>query len=129
MDPQDQRNFIIAIVLMLVFVFGYQTFVLQPQEEARLEAQEQAEAEREAAVPQAGDTIEQVAAAESVEEALNANARVTLDADRVDGSIRLRGAILDDLQLKDHYTTVERVNELRLLRPTNFDHGYFASWY
>ncbi|MCH2457600.1 MAG: membrane protein insertase YidC [Henriciella sp.] len=129
MDPQDQRNFIIAIVLMLVFVFGYQTFVLQPEEEARLEAQEQAEAERETGVPQAGDTIEPVAAAESVEDALSANTRLTLDAARVDGSIRLRGAILDDLQLKDHYTTVERVNELRLLRPTNFDHGYFASWY
>ena len=26
MDPQDQRNFIIAMALMIVFVFGYQFF-------------------------------------------------------------------------------------------------------
>ena len=31
MDPQDQRNFIIAMALMIVFVFGYQFFVLEPQ--------------------------------------------------------------------------------------------------
>jgi len=130
MDPQDQRNFIIAMVLMIAFVFGYQTFVVQPQQEAREEAQQQAEAERETGVPQAGDTGEQtIPSAESVEEALSANARITMDAARVDGSVRLRGAILDDLKLKDHFTTVERVNELRLLRPTNYQHGYFASWY
>lgn len=130
MDPQDQRNFIIAMVLMIAFVFGYQTFVVQPQQEARNEAQQQAEAEQEATVPQAGDTGEQnISAAESVDEALSSNSRITLDADRVDGSVRLRGAILDDLQLKDHFTTVEKINELRLLRPTNFDYGYFASWY
>ena len=130
MDPQDQRNFIIAMVLMIAFVFGYQTFVVQPQQEARNEAQQQAEAEQEATVPQAGDTGEQnISTAESVGEALSSNSRITLDADRVDGSVRLRGAILDDLQLKDHFTTVEKINELRLLRPTNFDYGYFASWY
>ena len=56
MDPQDQRNFIIAMVLMIAFVFGYQAFVVQPQQERRMEAQQQAEAEKAAGVPQAGET-------------------------------------------------------------------------
>jgi YidC/Oxa1 family membrane protein insertase len=130
MDPQDQRNFIIAMVLMIAFVFGYQAFVVQPEQERRLEAQEQAEAAEEAGVPQAADPAEpEMRAASSVDEALGANSRLGLDASRVDGSVRLRGAILDDLNLKDHFTTVERVNELRLLRPTNFENGYYASWY
>ena len=130
MDPQDQRNFIIAMVLMIAFVFGYQAFVVNPEQEKRLEAQEQAEQQRAEAGPaeidqgQSGVTI-----APSVEEALEANQRVSFDAARVDGSIRMTGAILDDLQLKDHYTTVERVNELRLLRPTNAEFGYYAGWY
>ena len=130
MDPQDQRNFIIAMVLMIAFVFGYQAFVVQPQQESRLEAQKQAEAAQEAGVPQAGAPVEiEAPSAETVEDALNANQRLTMDAARVDGSVRLRGSILDDLKLKDHFTTVERINELRLLRPANFDNGYYASWY
>ena len=40
MDPQDQRNFIIAMVLMIAFVFGYQALVVQPQQEKRQAAQE-----------------------------------------------------------------------------------------
>ncbi|WP_370235500.1 MULTISPECIES: membrane protein insertase YidC [Henriciella] len=130
MDPQDQRNFIIAMVLMIAFVFGYQALVINPQQEQRRAAQEAAEAQQELSTPETSEAIEAPPAiATTVEEALSANQRVNFDADRVDGSIRLTGAILDDLQLKDHYTTVERVNELRLLRPTNAEYGYYASWY
>ncbi|MGB3625177.1 MAG: membrane protein insertase YidC [Henriciella sp.] len=130
MDPQDQRNFIIAMVLMIAFVFGYQALVINPEQQERFEAQEAAEAQREIAEPQTVQPAETpTAIAETVEDALSANQRLSFDAERVDGSIRLTGAILDDLQLKDHYTTVERVNELRMLRPTNAPHGYYASWY
>ena len=107
MDPQDQRNFIIAMVLMIAFVFGYQALVVNPEQQQRLEAQEQAEAQQQAETP---DTVEAgsptVAIAPSVDQALAANQRLAFDAARVDGSIRLTGAILDDLNLKDHFTTV-----------------------
>ncbi|WP_300379934.1 membrane protein insertase YidC [Henriciella sp.] len=130
MDPQDQRNFIIAMVLMIAFVFGYQALVVSPEQEERREAQEQAEQQQEIAGPNATQESQQsVTIAPSVDEALQTNQRVEFDAARVDGSIRLTGAILDDLQLKDHFTTVERVNELRLLRPTNAEYGYYAGWY
>ncbi|MEQ9315660.1 MAG: membrane protein insertase YidC [Henriciella sp.] len=130
MDPQDQRNFIIAMVLMIAFVFGYQALVINPQQQKRLEAQEAAEAQRALEEPQTVEPAETPpAVAETVEEALTTSQRLAFDGDRVDGSIRLTGAILDDLNLKDHYTTVERINELRLLRPVNAAHGFYASWY
>jgi len=133
MDPQDQRNFIIAMVLMIAFVFGYQALVVQPQQEKRQAAQELAEQQQQAAGVDTSASVEggqpTVEIAPSVEEALQANQRLTIDAERVDGSIRLTGGILDDLRLKDHYTTVEKINELRLLRPTNAEHGYYAGWY
>ena len=44
MDPQDQRNFIIAMALMIVFVFGYQAFVLDPAAKRANEAREAAAA-------------------------------------------------------------------------------------
>ncbi|GAB5454594.1 MAG: membrane protein insertase YidC [Henriciella sp.] len=129
MEPQDQRNFIIAMALMIVFVFAYQFFVLEPQAKRANEAREAAQAEAgletpvEAATP---EPLEEVI--KSVDEALVETARVGFDANRVDGSINLSGAVIDDLNLKDHYRTVERTEELRLLRPANAPSGYTVGW-
>lgn len=139
MDPQDQRNFIIAMALMIVFVFGYQAFVLDP-------AAKRAAAERDAAAAEAGitDTVDSTtpssdvvveaapAVPESIEAALDGTERITFDMNRVDGSILLKTSEIDDLNLKDHYKTVAREEELRLLRPrTTLEgktSGYSATW-
>ena len=139
MDPQDQRNFIIAMALMIVFVFGYQFFVLDP-------AAKRAEEQRAAAADAAGvtdaldattpgtDIVVDAAptAPATIEAALSGEQRITFDANRVDGSILLKTSEIDDLNLKDHYKTVERAEELRLLRPrTTLEgktSGYSATW-
>ncbi|MEO1304300.1 MAG: membrane protein insertase YidC [Pseudomonadota bacterium] len=127
MDPQDQRNFIIAMALMIVFVFGYQFFVLEPQAKRANEAREAAQAEAELEAPlEVGEPLEEVIT--TVEDALVETDRVTFDADRVDGSINLTGAVIDDLNLKDHFRTVEKSEELRLLRPANAPSGYTVGW-
>ncbi len=129
MDPQDQRNFIIAMALMIVFVFGYQFFVLEPQAKRANEAREAAIAENggvDAPVEVPDTPLEDVVV--TVDEALVESSRVTFDAARVDGSINLTGAVIDDLNLKDHYKTVEREEELRLLRPENTPNGYTVGW-
>lgn len=130
MEPQDQRNFIIAMALMIVFVFGYQFFVLEPQAKRANEAREAAKAEAgiETSV-EAGDIaqpLEEVVV--SVDEALTETSRITFDAARVDGSINLSGAVIDDLNLKDHYRTIAKAEELRLLRPANAPSGYTVGW-
>ena len=51
MDPQDQRNFIIAMVLMVAFVFLYQTVVINPEQNARRAAEEAARIEAAQALP------------------------------------------------------------------------------
>lgn len=129
MDPQDQRNFIIAMALMIVFVFGYQFFVLEPQAQRANEAREAAQAEAGVETPVLGETAEPLAPViKTVDEALTETSRVTFDATRVDGSINLTGAVIDDLNLKDHFRTVEKTEELRLLRPANAPSGYTAGW-
>ena len=100
MDPQDQRNFIIAMALMIVFVFGYQFFVLEPQAKRANEAREAAQAEAGLETPVEAATpapLEDVI--KSVDEALVETSRVGFDANRVDGSINLSGAVIDDLNL------------------------------
>ncbi len=139
MDPQDQRNFIIAMALMIVFVFGYQAFVLDPAAERAAEQREAAAAEAgitetvDPALP-ATDVVAETTPSvpESIEAALTGTERVSFDMSRVDGSFLLKTAEIDDLNLKDHYKTVEREEELRLMRPrTTLEgktSGYSATW-
>ncbi len=132
MEKQDQRNFIIAMVLMFGFLFGYQKMVLEPQ--AKLQkAQQEASAELEAgdtsAVPGLENTSAATAKKLDIDKALEVDARVQFDGPMVDGSIRLKGARLDDLSLHNYYKTVERKEEVRLFRPDNAEYGYHATYY
>ena len=63
MDPQDQRNFIIAMALMIVFVFGYQFFVLDPAAERANEQREAAQALQESVAETPVAELEGVTAA------------------------------------------------------------------
>lgn len=125
MPQEDQRNFLIAMVLMIGVIWGYQEFVIAPEQEARRAAQEAARSQTE-------NTSERIdrgpTLVASVEEALRDDERITFDGPGIDGSIRVKGARIDDLKLKRHFLTTERVNELRLFRPENSKNGYYASF-
>ncbi len=127
MEKEDQRNFLLAMVAMIAFVFLYEVFVNAPAKR-RYEA---AQAARVAA--QQADLTETGTAAQArplpVAEAIAASPRVRFDAGAVDGSLQLAGARLDDLSLKDHYLTVERAQEVRLLRPESAEYGFFATYF
>ena len=125
MPQEDQRNFIIAMVLMIGVIWGYQEFVIAPDQEARRAAQEAArsQVEDKSQGINLGPTL-----AVSVEEALKEDQRISFDGRGIDGSIRVKGARIDDLKLKRHFLTTERVNELRLFRPENSKNGYYASF-
>ncbi|MEM8616400.1 MAG: membrane protein insertase YidC, partial [Pseudomonadota bacterium] len=136
MEPNDQRNFIIAIILMVVLIFAYQVFYLEPAAKAANEAREQALAEQRAVAEVETETVEtperNVPEATSVNEALIRTARIPFNVQRVDGSLSLSGHLLDDLNLKDHYRTIAKIEELRLLRPKvvkdGETSGYSADW-
>ncbi len=127
--PDQTRNLILAMILMMGFLFAYQTFVIAPQEEARRQAQQEAAQQQQEAG--ATGTVDDPAApviAASVEEALSGDQRIAFDGPGVDGSINLTGARLDDLKLRRHFVTVEDEEELRLLRPENSANGYYATY-
>lgn len=125
MEQQDQRNFIIFMVVALAFLLGYQALVLEPDARQRRKAEEQARVEREVQA----EIAPPVERAASIPEALARDARISFDGPSVDGSIRLQGAVIDDLGLKDHYETVDRESEVRLFRPEASENGYYASWF
>jgi YidC/Oxa1 family membrane protein insertase len=138
----DNRNVILAIVLSVIVLFGWQFFVAGPQMEraqrqAQLEAQLQAEADAGLATPtvNADGTVApaEVAVDPSApkvfttrEEAIAGTPRVAIDTAELLGSISLTGARLDDLKLKEYRETVEPESPIiTLLSPAGLVGGYF----
>jgi YidC/Oxa1 family membrane protein insertase len=127
MEKEDQRNFLLAMVLMIALVLGYQKFFVDPAQKKYEAEQAAIEAETQAQTADTGvPAIDQL---KPVEEALADNPRIDFEGAGVDGSIRLAGARIDDVSLHDYYLTVEKKQEVRLFRPENSEYGYFATYY
>jgi YidC/Oxa1 family membrane protein insertase len=133
MEQNDQRNVLLAIVLMLGVLFLWQIFLVEPQARARQEAARRAQAEQAAttnpetpAVALAPRPRDEVVAEDQA-----AGLRAPLDAPAMDGSISLRGARIDDVALKNFYETVQdkeeqdRSREVQLFEPD----GSLATFY
>ncbi|BCP56207.1 membrane protein insertase YidC [Kaistia sp. 32K] len=143
----DNRNLILAVVLSVAVVFGWQYFVAGPKLEqthqAALTQQQQqqaghdASAAANAAAPGATATpgapgTPAVAAPGTLltrAEALLTSPRVAIDTPSVTGSINLKGGRLDDLHLDGFRETVNPNSPtIILLSPSNAPDGYFGEF-
>jgi len=150
MQNFDQKNLILAIVIAIAMVLGFEFLYNQPRV-----AQQRAEAERRAASEQvaapAGTTLP-VPGAPGVSvgsppvpgstaagllaqanpdrnAVLAREARVTIDTPVAAGSISLKGARIDDLRLTKYRETVERDSpSVVLLSPQGATEPYFAEF-
>lgn len=147
MQSENNRNMILAIVLSLAVLFGWQFFVAGPQLE---QAQKRAQIEQEqaAAAANAGLATPEAAAGATAaggnaattpaatangdqtfatrDAAIAASPRVTIDTPSLAGSINLRGARIDDVELKQYRETVEKDSPIvSLLVPAGAPGGYY----
>ncbi|WP_321397100.1 membrane protein insertase YidC [Emcibacter sp.] len=137
---QDNKNFILAIVLTMAILLGYEFFISKPQKEAAEKArQEQLLAQKaadNASVPQmsAPGTIPGMDAPvikdtpQDRKEQLATTPRIPIVSPRVHGSISLRGGRLDDLTLRDYHVEVDGKEEVVLLSPAGSGKGYYAEF-
>jgi YidC/Oxa1 family membrane protein insertase len=138
---ENNRNIILAVVLSMVVLFGWQFFVagpqLQRQQEQAQIAAEQAEAEAALATPTTGTTTaagtpgavaaDGTAVYADRAAAIAATSRVVIDTEDLHGSINLTGARLDDLELKQYRETVDPTSPIiTLLTPSGAPNSYFA---
>jgi YidC/Oxa1 family membrane protein insertase len=135
---ENNRNIILAIVLSMVVLFGWQFFVAGPQmeraqQQAQLAAEQQAAADPglatpttqgEAATPAATTGTQSFATREA---AIAATQRVSIETEDLSGSINLTGALIDDLHLKQYHETVDENSPIiTLLTPSGVPNAYFA---
>jgi YidC/Oxa1 family membrane protein insertase len=136
----DNRNVILAVVLSMLVLFGWQFFVAGPQleraqQQAEIAAQQQAE-QQSLAVPTTGaegavaaNTNQPLASQTFAdrESAIAASSRVQIDTADISGSINLTGARIDDLQLKHYRETAEPDSPvITLLSPSGAPSGYYV---
>ena len=155
----DQRNLILAIVLSVSILLGFQVFIEGPrigEQRALQEAQKAQEAAQTinpaipgqvvapipgqqsivptpgAVPPGAGAPVAgQPAAARSISRAaiVSAEPRIKITTDRVIGSIRLKGGLIDDLTLLNYRQTLEKDSEnIVMLSPLGTENPYYAQF-
>ncbi|UYQ71804.1 membrane protein insertase YidC [Pelagibacterium flavum] len=136
---ENNRNMILAVVLSMLVLFGWQFFIAGPQldqaqRQAELSAQQElAQDSADLAAPSAdgvagaapsADTGTQVFATR--EDALAASDRVAIETDALSGSINLTGARIDDLHLLRYNETPDPDSPtITLLSPVGSDVPYY----
>ena len=136
----DNRNLILALVLSVVVLVGWQYFFAMPEiEKARqkqtIEQQAAAPAPKSdtatpaGSAPAAAPPVDGAVGALTREAALAQSPRVPIATQRVTGSINLKGGRIDDLRLNDFHETVDKTSPtIVLLSPTAGPDGYFAEF-
>jgi len=121
-NPQDETNKLILALLLTMGILVVSSFLLPsppmtppPSEEARQ-------------TPQVSEELAPTRPAVqlSAEDVLKRAPRVRIQTPRLEGSINLQGARVDDLVLLDYHQTVEGDNPVRLLSPANTTNPFFG---
>jgi YidC/Oxa1 family membrane protein insertase len=153
----EQRNLLIAVIVSVAILLGWQFLYEQPrieQEMASREAQQQAAEQRPPTAPPAasgqvpapdvqvpGSPIPDIQTPDTMATApgvlgppdrgalLRRDQRVRISSNRLHGSIRLEGGQFDDLTLADYHVEPDpRTPEITLLSPTGLERPYFAQF-
>jgi len=149
----EHKNTILAIVLSLLVVVGWQYFVGYPQmqrqqQEAKLKQQEQTQVQPGASqptaaqpgaaqpgtpeapgVPNAGAPAAQTQAAASREAVISATPRIAIVTPRLGGSIDRKGGRIDDLTLTQYRETIDPDSPpIVLYSPSGAPDAYYAEF-
>jgi YidC/Oxa1 family membrane protein insertase len=137
---ENNRNFILAIVLSIGVLFAWQYYFVpkHPAPATQTAEQQQTEQQTEQGPPQppGGGEVQSGGAPQpgpsaaptmTREEALAQSPRIAIETPSLIGSIALKGGRIDDLTLKDYRETVEPTSPLVvLLSPAGGPHAYYA---
>jgi YidC/Oxa1 family membrane protein insertase len=133
----DNKNFILAIVLSMAIIFGWQYFYAKPHadrlaQQAQQTTQVEGQQPATPSAPASGATSGQVPGTAGAgvvprAEALAASPRVPIETDYVNGSINLKGAQIDDLHLLRYRETIDPESPtITLLSPAGTEGATFA---
>ncbi len=121
MHPDDKRNLLIFMVLAVVVYFAYDHFILQPKV-AAMRAQQEQKAQDVAQF----DLINPPVAERPRAEILADRPRLSIETEKLAGTIDLKGARIDDISLRQHFVTKEREKSITVMSPAGSPHPRYA---
>ncbi len=143
MMKEDNRNLLLAIVMSVVVLLGWQFFYGVPQMEKQKQIAQQNQQTQTQSAPgasgstpapgqPAGSAAPGAAAAQAVgtrEQALAASPRIRIDTPKISGSLSLTGARIDDVSLKAYRETVDpKSPNIILLSPAGGPNAYYSDF-
>lgn len=134
--PEEMRNLMIALALSTLIILSWQYFYEMPrrQQQAAREEKQTVALQTEASlfpVPQTAPAELSNTKPLPTTEALAQSPRLSIRSSELTGSLRLVGARLDDLTLRNYREQVEKGSpSITMLAPSTTSSGYFAevSW-
>jgi YidC/Oxa1 family membrane protein insertase len=138
----DHKNTILAFVLSLIVVVGWEYFFAKPEMEKQAQQQEQTQPNAVqpntaqpatpppgAAAPTAPNAPSAQPATQTRAAVIGASPRVTIDTPRLHGSIDLKGGRIDDLSLEQYRETTDPNSPaIVLLSPSGAPDAYYAEF-
>ena len=126
---KEQGNLLLAIVLSLLILLGFQYFFESPKMEKEVEKKKQLKQTEDSLKNNLANLEDEVVGYLELDDALNKNERIKIDAPRLQGSISLKGIKIDDLTLKDYKETLDEDDKLvTLFKPSSTKGGYFSNF-
>ncbi len=121
---EDLKSFYLAVILSLAIIFVSNQFFSKKQ----VQTSEQ-QTEEVAVVETKTEESVEAPEFEALEDILSASPRVGIDNNAVSGSIRLKGARIDNLTLKKYKQTLEKDSpDVELLYPAKTKNPYYAEF-
>ena len=123
----ENRNVIIAVILSTAILIGWSMYFENPDEAQRKRLEIQGKTETQTNIqkpetPQANPTK-----SISRSDALKESDRVFIENSNLSGSISLRGALIDDIILKNYRETLDKSSKpIVVLSPKKSEDGYFV---
>jgi YidC/Oxa1 family membrane protein insertase len=145
----DQRNIILAVVLTMVILFGYDLYMSQFEQLVPAETSEPGDLvavgttaagnadvnfddlPAASAGPSQADTGMSLGAQpiQSHDEAIASSPRIPIVSDNISGSLRLTGGRIDDLSLSSYHETLDAQSPgVTLLAPQGTENPYFVDY-
>ena len=127
---REQGNLLLAILLSLLILLGFQYFYEVPNAKKEIENKQYEEKIENSFNENNSNILEdETESYLSINEALEKNKRVKIEAPRLIGSISLQGLKIDDLTLKDYKESMDKnSNSVTLFKPSQTKGAYFSNF-
>ena len=126
---KEQVNLLLAIVLSLLILLGFQYFFKSPKIKKEVEKKEHLEQTENLIKNNFNELEDGITGYLELDDALSKDQRIKIDSAKLQGSISLNGLKIDDLTLKNYKETLDDDSKLiTLFKPSSTRGGYFSNF-